>query len=114
MDLPKFKLANGDEVAWSLGGEIGRETFGRTSAGNLLPSYEHWRAGLTFTYDKLTLDLSYQDTNLSKEDCFVLAGDSSAGASGTGRFAGNNAGLQSNLCGRAFVAILSIELSAPR
>jgi uncharacterized protein (TIGR02001 family) len=114
MDLPKFKLANGDEIAWSLGGEIGRETYGKTSAGNLLPSYEHWRAGLTFKYDKLTLDLSYQDTNLSKEDCYVLTGDSSSGAIGTGRFISNTAGRQSNLCGRAFVAILSIELSAPK
>jgi uncharacterized protein (TIGR02001 family) len=114
VDLPKLKLANGDEVAWSLGGEVGRETYGRTSQGNLLPSYTHWRAGLIFKYDKLSLDLSYQDTNLSKEDCYVLTGDSSSAAIGTGRFASNTGGLQSTLCGRAFVAILSIELSAPK
>jgi uncharacterized protein (TIGR02001 family) len=114
LDLPKLKLANGDEVTWSLAGEVGRETYGRTSEGNLLPAYAHWKAALTFKYDKLSLDLSYQDTNLSKEDCYVLTGDSSSGAIGTGRFASDTGGLQSNLCGRAFVAILSIELSAPK
>jgi len=79
-----------------------------------LPSYDHWRAGLAFKYDRLNLDLSYHDTNLSREDCFVLTGDSSSTLGGTGRFGANPGGLQSNLCGRALVATLSFEFKPPR
>jgi hypothetical protein len=75
--------------------------------GTALPSYAHWGLGVAFNYAQLSFDLSYHDTNLSKEDCFVLAGD--GGAGGTGRFASNSGGLQSGLCGRALVGTLSVE-----
>ena len=60
----------------------------------------------------MSFDLSYHDTNLSKEDCFVLAGDlATPGGGGSGA---NTGGLQSNLCGRALVATLSFEFKPPR
>jgi uncharacterized protein (TIGR02001 family) len=112
IDLPKFKLPNQNEVTWTLGAELGHQSFGTTSQGTVLPSYAHWRLGTAFKYDVLSFDLSYHETNLSKEDCFVLAGDSAT--SGVGRFASNPGGLQSNLCGRALVATLSFEFKPPR
>ncbi len=111
IDLGKFKLANHEEITWTLGAELGHQSFGTTSQGTVLPSYAHWRLGTGFKYDLLSFDLSYHDTNLSKEDCFVLAGDSAA--PGFGRFAGNPGGLQSSLCGRALVATLSFEFKPP-
>ena len=65
--------------------------------------------------------MNYQDTNLSKESCFVLTGDTSAGGtiaavSDTGfrRFTDNTDGLRSDLCGRAIVGVLSFEFSPPK
>jgi uncharacterized protein (TIGR02001 family) len=112
IDLPKFKLADGKEVTWTLGAELGHQSFGTTSQGSVLPSYAHWRLGTAFKYELLSFDVSYHDTNLSKEDCFVLAGDSAT--PGVGRFGSNPGGLQSNLCGRALVATLSFEFKPPR
>jgi uncharacterized protein (TIGR02001 family) len=112
IDLPKFKLPNQKEVTWTLGAELGHQSFGTTSQGSALPSYAHWRLGAAFKYDVLSFDLSYHDTNLSTEDCFVLAGDSAT--SGVGRFGANPDGLQSHLCGRALVATLSFEFKPPR
>ena len=111
IDLPKFKLANHNEVTWTLGAEFGHQSFGTTSQGTALPSYAHWRLGTAFKYDVLSFDLSYHDTNLSKEQCFVLAGNSAT--PGVGRFGSNPGGLQSNLCGRALVATLSFEFKPP-
>jgi len=112
VDLPKFKLGNHNEVTWTLGAELGHQSFGTTSQGSVLPSYAHWRLGAAFKYDVVSFDLSYHDTNLSKEDCFVLAG--SFTTLGVGRFGDNPGGLQSNLCGRALVATLSFEFKPPR
>jgi uncharacterized protein (TIGR02001 family) len=112
IDLPKFKLPNRQEVTWTLGAEFGHQSFGITSQGSALPSYAHWRLGAAFKYDVVSFDLSYHDTNLSKENCFVLAGDSAM--PGVGRFGDNPGGLQSNLCGRALVATLSFEFKPPR
>jgi uncharacterized protein (TIGR02001 family) len=112
IDLPKFKLPNRNEVTWTLGVEFGHQSFGTTSQGTVLPSYAHWRLGTGFKYDLVSFDLSYHDTNLSKEECFVLAGDSAT--PGVGRFGSNPGGLQSNLCGRALVATLSFEFKPPR
>ena len=112
VDLPKFKLGNHNEVTWTLGAELGHQSFGTTSQGSVLPSYAHWRLGAAFKYDVVSFDLSYHDTNLNKEDCFVLAG--SFTTLGVGRFGDNPGGLQSNLCGRALVATLSFEFKPPR
>ena len=46
-----------------------------------MPAYANWLVGLEFAFkDHLTLDLSYVDTNLSKEDCFVFTGDTDGDA----------------------------------
>ncbi|HVI66981.1 MAG TPA: hypothetical protein VM910_31050 [Bradyrhizobium sp.] len=64
--------------------DVGRWLFGPTSSGGgvsaaggglPLPDFTNWRAGLTFTYRVFKLGLNYTDTNLSKENCYVLTGD---------------------------------------
>ena len=45
-----------------------------------MPAYLNWNAGVSFTRKIFNLDLRYYDTNLSKEDCFVLTGDPNATA----------------------------------
>jgi hypothetical protein len=45
-----------------------------------LPAYLNWNAGVSSTRKIFHLDLRYYDTNLSKEDCFVLTGDPNATA----------------------------------
>ena len=111
-DLPKFKLGKQD-IDWALVGELGYQGFGSTSVGSQLPDYAHWRLGVIFARDKLSLELDYQDTNLSKESCFVLAGDTS-GLGGHKRFAENTLGLQSNLCSRTLVGTLSFQFEPPK
>jgi uncharacterized protein (TIGR02001 family) len=69
-----------------------------------LPSYLNWQAGVTFTYNVLNLDLRYYDTNLSKENCFVLTGDPNARPGGRVDLTTNPAGLVSNWCGATVVA----------
>jgi uncharacterized protein (TIGR02001 family) len=112
-DLPKFKLAK-EDVSWMLVGELGYQGYGTTSVGSQLPDYAHWRLGVIFEHDELSLELNYQDTNLNKESCFVLAGDTSSGLSGHRRFAANTLGLQSNLCSRTLVGTLSLEFEPPK
>ena len=53
------------------GSAISPKSFG----GFALPAYLNWQAGVTFTRKVFNLDLRYYDTNLSKENCFVLTGD---------------------------------------
>jgi uncharacterized protein (TIGR02001 family) len=120
IDMPKFKLAS-EDITWKLVGELGYQSFGTTSLGTQLPDYAHWRLGFAFAYDKWTLEVNYQDTNLSKESCFVLTGDTSSGGSlaalsdsGRRRFVENTEGLRSDLCGRALVGVLSFEFSPPK
>ena len=43
-----------------------------------LPAYLNWQFGVTFTRKVFNLDLRYYDTNLSRENCFVLTGDPNA------------------------------------
>jgi hypothetical protein len=57
----------------------------------------------------LTLDLSYYDTNLSKEDCFVFTGDPMATPGGAVDPVSNPDGLRSRLCGATFVGALSVK-----
>jgi uncharacterized protein (TIGR02001 family) len=110
VDLPKLSFAARDDVTWALSGEVGYQAFGTTTQGNVLPAYTHWRLGVAFNYAQYSFDLSYHDTNLSKEDCFVLAGDATTTAGGR-RFGSNPGGLQSRLCSRALVGTLSVEFS---
>jgi uncharacterized protein (TIGR02001 family) len=87
-------------------GELGRYRLGTTSpqTGSVrLPDYTYWNAGLSYTYKVVTLDLRYHDTNLSKRDCYTLTTDPAGLVSGTSR---------SNWCSAAFVATLSVDLTA--
>jgi hypothetical protein len=61
-------------------------------------------AGVTFTHKNLNLDLRYYDTNLSKENCFVLTGDLSATPGGSIDPLRNPEGLRSRWCSATFVA----------
>ena len=73
-----------------------------------LPSYTNWRFGVAFELDDhIKLDLSYFDTSLSREDCFVFTGDTMATPAGIPNPISNPGGLQSRLCGASFVATLS-------
>jgi len=77
--LPRNTLPQ--DVTASLTGSAGYYWFGSQSAslrGFPLPAYLNWNAGVTLTRQIFNLDLRYYDTNLSKEDCFVFAGDPNA------------------------------------
>lgn len=112
LDLPGELLPAG--VGWSLSADLGRALFGRTSlsagSGLPLPAYTNWRAGLKFSYDVFRLALNYNDTNLSKENCFVLTGDLGAVPGGAANPDNNPTGLRSGLCGAAFTATLGFEI----
>ncbi len=69
-----------------------------------LPAYLNWQAGVTFTHKSFNLDLRYYDTNLSKENCFVLTGDPNALPGGRVNLVTNPDGLVSNWCSATFVA----------
>jgi uncharacterized protein (TIGR02001 family) len=112
-DVAKFGLAKGKEVVWSVDAEFGYQSFGTTSHGFVLPSYAHWRLSTAFKYDKFVFNLSYHDTNLSKESCFALAGELAAAPGGIGGRGNNPGGMQSNLCGRALVGTLAFEFAPP-
>ena len=56
---------------------------------------------MTFTYKIFNLDLRYYDTNLSKENCFVLTGDPNARPGGT-----------SNLSRSQSVATLELDVAS--
>lgn len=89
-----------------ISGEAARYILGTTDAffGNInLPDYTYWNIGLALTYKIFTLDLRYHDTDLSRNQCFVLTGDLRGlpgGGGGLGR---------SNWCSEAFIAKLSID-----
>lgn len=114
IDLPKLTLPQGNELGWLLAAERGHADFGNTTLGDYaLPSYTHWRLGLTFTYDALSFDLSYHDTSLTKENCFVHTGDPAAAPGGIVSLS-NPDGLRSRLCGQALVGTLSFEFNASK
>jgi uncharacterized protein (TIGR02001 family) len=111
LDLPKV-LPTG--VEWSLSGAVGRSWFGPQSAslgGFPLPDYTNWSLGISFTYDPFMLDLTYSNTNLTKENCFVFTGDPNAAPGGAINPVTNPMGLRSNWCGPAFVGTLTYEFS---
>jgi len=100
---------------------VGRYWFGNVApemGGYRLPAHTYWHAGITFGVEtmprewlaqRVTFDLRYHDTNLSKEDCFILAGDPNATPGGTVTAVSNPGGLRSNWCGAAVVGTLRIE-----
>ena len=114
-DLPKLMLAQGRTVDWTLAAELGHARFGNTSLGDYaLPAYTHWRLGLAFRHASLKFDLSYHDTNLTKEDCFVQTGDLAATPGGSVNPSSNPTGLRSGLCGRTLVGTLTFEFEASK
>lgn len=116
VDLPPLRLLK--DIDWQLIASAGYWRFGNTSpaqGGFPLPSYANWRLGLAFAINEyLKLDLSYTDTNLSPEDCFVFTGDPVATPGGNPNPISNPDGLRSGLCGPAFVGTLTATLDMPR
>ena len=119
LDLPSGFLPPG--LGWTLSADVGRSLFGPTTptgggvnadAGGLpLPAYTNWRAGLTFSYNVFKVALNYTDTNLSKENCYVMTGDLAAISGGVINPGNNPMGLRSNLCGAVFSATLGFEVT---
>jgi hypothetical protein len=104
-DLPDRLLPK--DVSASMTGGAGYSWFGNQSPalGDFpLPAYLNWNAGVTFTRKKLNLDLRYYDTNLSRENCFVLTGDPGATPGGRPDPITNPEGLMSRWCSATFVA----------
>lgn len=89
-----------------ISGELGRYFLGTTNAmlGSIrLPDYTYGNIGVGYTYQIATIDLRYHDTNLSKSQCFTLTSDPSGVFSGSGK---------SNWCGPAFIATVSVDITA--
>jgi uncharacterized protein (TIGR02001 family) len=95
------------DIAVSFTGGGGYSWFGNQSpqfGGFPLPAYLNWQFGVTFTRKVFNLDLRYYDTNLSRENCFVLTGDPNARPGGAINPVSNPEGLTSNWCSATFVA----------
>jgi len=104
-ELPSRLLPQGLGVSFTTA--AGYSWFGNQSehlGGFPLPAYLNWQAGVTFTYKVFNLDLRYYDTNLSKENCFVLTGDPNARPGGRVDPISNPDGLVSNWCSATIVA----------
>jgi hypothetical protein len=82
-----------------------------TDAGFPLPAYLNWNAGVTFTRKSLNFDLRYYNTNLSKENCYVLTGDPNSTPGGSIDPVRNPEGLTSRWCSATFVAKLWFALN---
>ncbi|HUI97913.1 MAG TPA: TorF family putative porin [Xanthobacteraceae bacterium] len=115
-ELTRYKLLN--DLPWRLIAGGGYWQFGNTSAeqgGFPLPSYANWHVGLEFDLnDYLTLNFTYSDTSLSREDCFVFTGDPAATPGGAIDPVSNPQGLRSQWCGAAFVGTLTATLDFPK
>jgi len=118
LDLPNELLPA--DVGWSLSFDFGRWLFGPTSSGGgvsaaggglPLPDFTNWHAGLTFSYRVFKLGLNYTDTNLSKENCYVMTGDLGALPGGVANPGNNPFGLRSSLCGARFSATLGFDIN---
>ena len=104
-DLPSGLLPH--DIGVSFTGGAGYSWFGNQSqelGGFPLPAYLNWQFGVTFTRKMFNLDLRYYDTNLSKENCFVLTGDLNAAPGGSINPITNPEGLTSRWCNATFVA----------
>lgn len=67
-----------------------------------VPDYTYWNVGLGYTYKNVTLDLRYHDTDLSRQECFLVTTDP-RGFSNGGR---------SRWCDATFVASVSVDFTA--
>ena len=110
-DLPQLKLWK--PIDWHLIASGGYWRFGNISpdlGGFPLPSYVNWQVGLAFDLtDQVTFDVSYYDTNLSRENCFVFTGDPAAILGGVANPVSNPLGLRSRLCGASVVGTLTFD-----
>ena len=112
LDVPSRFLPADIGVSFTTG--AGYSWFGNQSpelGGFPLPAYLNWQAGVTFSYKVFNLDLRYYDTNLSKENCFVLTGDPSGRPGGAVNLVTNPEGLTSGWCKATFVAKVSFALN---
>ena len=112
LDVPSQLLPTNIGVSFT--GGAGYSWFGNQSpefGGFPLPSYLNWQAGVTFSYKIFSLDLRYYDTNLSKENCFVLTGDPNARPGGAVDLVTNPEGLTSRWCSATFVVKASFGLN---
>src|SRR5947209_3033643 len=66
-----------------------------------LPDYTYWNIGAGVTYKIFTFDLRYHDTDLTRQNCFLLTGDPSGVATA-----------QSKWCGATVIAKFSFDLTA--
>ena len=93
-------------AGWSVSGEFGHYSLGTVDAylgGANLPDYNYWNAGLAYNYKNFTVDLRYHDTDLSRNECFLLTTDPRGLFSGSGR---------SRWCDATFIATLTAEIQA--
>jgi hypothetical protein len=74
-------------------------------------SYTNWDVGIGLTYKQFTLDLRYYDTDLSKGDCNAFTTAQNAGGVSNVTTI-NPGGAGTNWCGAAFIAKLSVDLTA--
>jgi uncharacterized protein (TIGR02001 family) len=101
------------DIGASFSAGVGYSWFGHQSlalGGFELPAYLNWQAGVTFTHKALNFDIRYHDTNLSKENCFVLTGDPNAMPGGRIDPITNPDGLTSPWCNATVVARLWFAL----
>jgi uncharacterized protein (TIGR02001 family) len=112
IDVPARLLPR--DIAVSFTGGAGYSWFGDQSqqlGGFALPAYLNWQAGVTFTHKAVSLDLRYYDTDLSRENCFVLTGDLNGRPGGAINPVTNPEGLTSRWCSATVVAKLSFGLN---
>jgi hypothetical protein len=108
--MPSFTLATfmgRKEIGWSISGEVGHYSLGTTDpilASTNLPDYWTWNVGATFTQGVFSVDLRYYDTDLSKENCFVVTGDL------RGLTGGSSPG-QSHWCSPTFIVATKFDLT---
>jgi uncharacterized protein (TIGR02001 family) len=91
-------------------GELGHHRFGINDRGVDVPDFWAWNIGAGLVYRHVTFDLRYYDSNLSKEECFIVAGDTGA-VPGGAPSAGNPLGLRSNWCSASVVGKISFAAS---
>jgi hypothetical protein len=116
-------MPRGLDAEFSAG--VGRFWFGNVApetGGFRLPAHTTWNAGILFAVDRTalggsqhtTFDLRAQGTNLSKENCFVFAGDPGATPGGAVDPVSNPRGLRSNWCGTSLAGTLRTQFDWQR
>lgn len=106
--VPENLFGAGFPAGFAVSGEIARYLFGTTSPqlGSVrLPDYTYGNIGVSYTYQNVTLDLRYHDTDLSKGQCFTLTTDPQALFNGSNR---------SGWCDATFIGTLSVEFQASK